>query len=197
MKIILLFTLLISSMNASALMINSDVTKLNDQQYQADYQFHNDSQTAIEGLTLYFQYGLFDNLSLLTSPIDWDVFIAPAQDIFGVQEDGFVDALALSMPLQAGETLTGLSVVFDWLGSADLVSTTQRFETYDASSFDVTSEGDYQLSLPQAVSAPTSAMFFITFVGVIAGLAGRMRKLRSLALAGVKGQGNIIDGVAA
>ena len=197
MKIILLFTLLLSSMNASALMINSDVTKLNDQQYQADYQFHNDSQTAIEGLTLYFQYGLFDNLSLLTSPIDWDVFIAPAQDIFGVQEDGFVDALALSMPLQAGETLTGLSVVFDWLGSADLVSTTQRFETYDASSFDVTSEGDYQLSLPQDVSAPTSAMFFITLVGVIAGLAGRMRKLRSLALAGVKDQGKIIDGVAA
>ena len=125
------------------------------------------------------------------------MFIAPAQDIFGVQEDGFVDALALSMPLQAGETLTGLSVVFDWLGSADLVSTTQRFETYDASSFDVTSEGDYHLSLPQAVSAPTSAMFFITLVGVIAGLAGRMRKLRSLALAGVKDQGKIIDGVVA
>ncbi|ABG39594.1 hypothetical protein Patl_1068 [Paraglaciecola sp. T6c] len=176
MKKLLILTLLFSCLNAHALIINSDVTKLGEQQYQADYQFFNDSQNAIDGLTVYFQYGVFDNIGLLFSPADWDVFVAPAQSIFGLEEDGFVDALALASPLQAGETLTGLSVVFDWTNNAELISTTQRFETYDANSFDITSEGEYQLSTTRAVSAPMSALFFIALVCVMGRFIRRQGK---------------------
>ena len=179
MKKLLILTLLFSCLNAHALIINSDVTKLSGQQYQADYQFFNDSQNAIDGLTVYFQYSLFDNVALLSSPADWDVFVAPAQIIFGLEEDGFVDALALVSPLQAGETLSGLSVVFDWTANAELISTTQRFETYDANSFDITSEGEYQLSATQVVNAPMSALFFMVFVGVIGRFARPQRKTNS------------------
>ena len=179
MKKLLILTLLFSCLNAHALLINSDVTKLSGQQYQADYQFFNDSQNAIDGLTVYFEYSLFDNVALLSSPADWDVFVAPAQIIFGLEEDGFVDALALVSPLQAGETLSGLSVVFDWTANAELISTTQRFETYDANSFDITSEGEYQLSATQVVNAPMSALFFIVFVGVIGRFARPQRKTNS------------------
>jgi hypothetical protein len=167
MKLILFLTLLISSMNANALLINTSVTKLANQQYQADYQIYNNTQTAVDGLIVYFQFGLFDNLILLHSPAEWDVFVAPAQDIFGLQEDGFADALALSSPLQVGETLNGLSLVFDWTGKSDFISTTQRFETYDANTFDVTTEGRYQLRFAQSVSAPASALFFIVLVGLL------------------------------
>lgn len=167
MKLILFLTLLISSMNANALLINTSVTKLDNQQYQADYQIYNNTQAAVDGLIVYFQFGLFDNLTLLHSPAEWDVFVAPAQDIFGLQEDGFADVLALRSPLQVGETLNGLSLVFDWAGKSDFISTTQRFETYDANTFDVTSEGSYQLRFAQSVSAPASALFFIALVGLL------------------------------
>ena len=179
MKLILFLTLLISSMNANALLINTSVTKLDNQQYQADYQIYNNTQTAVDGLIVYFQFGLFDNLTLLHSPADWDVFVAPAQDIFGLQEDGFADAIALSTPLQVGETLNGLSLVFDWAGKSDFIITTQRFETYDANSFDIISEGEYQLSATQAVNAPMSALFFIALIGVMGRFTRRQCKTNS------------------
>lgn len=168
MKIILFLalttTLLFSSLDAKALLVRTDVTKLNDQQYQANYQFYNDGQSSIDGLIVYFEYGLFDNLALLSSPIDWDMFVAPAQDIFGFQEDGFVDGLALASPLLAGETLSGMSVMFDWLGTLDALSAIQRFETYDAKTFAVTSAGQFQLNKVQAVNAPSGVALYLISV---------------------------------
>tara|TARA_R110001599_G_scaffold84509_3_gene227582 strand:+ start:472 stop:1080 length:609 start_codon:yes stop_codon:yes gene_type:complete len=174
MKIILFLalttTLLFSSLDAKALLVRTDVTKLNEQQYQANYQFYNDGQSSIDGLIVYFEYGLFDNLALLSSPIDWDMFVAPAQDIFGFQEDGFVDGLALASPLLAGETLSGMSVMFDWLGALDARGTIQRFETYDANTFAVTSAGQFQLNKVQAVNAPSGVALYLISVCIF-GLA--------------------------
>lgn len=180
MKVILYLTLLITSMSANALLINASVTKLDNQQYQADYQIYNNTQGAVDGLIVYFQYGLFDNLSLLSSPTDWDAFVAPTEDLFDVQEDGFADALALGAPLQAGDTLNGLSVVFDWLGNTDVINSMQRFETYDANTFDVTSTGGYQLRFAQSVSAPSNALLFIALIGVMGMISRRKTRFFNL-----------------
>ncbi|QHJ11426.1 hypothetical protein FX988_01655 [Paraglaciecola mesophila] len=197
MKVILYLTLLVSSMNANALLIHTQVTKLSDQQYQADYQIYNDTQGAVDGLMVYFQYGLFDNLSLFSSPADWDVFVAPPEDLFGVQEDGFADALALVAPLQAGDTLNGLSVVFDWLGDTDVITSMQRFETYDANTFEVTSAGEYQLGFTQSVSAPANALFFIALISLIGMISRRNTRFFHSALFPNQRPSNTTSGVAA
>ena len=71
----------------------------------------------IEEFTIWFDCGLYDNLTLATHPllvIDWDEIAINPEPV--INDDGFYDALALSLPINAGETVSGFSVSFDWLG---------------------------------------------------------------------------------
>jgi hypothetical protein len=128
---------LLISWNSSTALIDVDVSHQLNNVYVAEYKTINDGTTSIEALTLFFEFGLFHNITLLGAPADWDFFAADPENFFGTTEPGLLDGAALTTPLAFGDMLTGLVVSFEWLGAVDDMSFNQTFEIYDPSSFDV------------------------------------------------------------
>ena len=86
--------------------------------------------------------GLYDNLSVTTPLADWDeIAINPDASI---PDDGFYDAIALVAGIAPGDTLSGFSVQFDWLGAG--TPGNQFFDVVDSGTFDVLESGETVLA---------------------------------------------------
>jgi len=120
----------------------------------------NDDLAAGVGLfDVFFEYLLYKNLSVISSPSDWDSVIFPPDESLG---DGAFDSLALVSVLALGETLSGFSVSFDWLGAGTPGS--QFFEVVDPFTFDFLADGS--TTLAEAVPAPVGpGLLLIGLVG--------------------------------
>ncbi len=157
---ILLITLFFFPANTFATMVDGMLTNLAGNRWQADYTVTNDTLASpIEEITIWFALGLYDNLSVLSTPSSWDA-IAINPDPF-IPDDGFYDALALSSGIGAGASLGGFSMAFDWLGSAS-TPISQFFEVVDPFTFNVLESGQTSLSVsnpnPTPVPVPDSAL---------------------------------------
>ncbi len=97
-----------------------EVSPLDSGRWQYTYDVHNISLTEqIKEFTIWFDYGLYDNLAVETPDPpagDWDEIVVQREPL--LQDDGFYDALALSYGIPEGQTVSGFSVSFDWLGDA-------------------------------------------------------------------------------
>ncbi len=98
--------------------IRYETTDLGSGRWQYTYDVTNISLTpAIKEFTIWFDYGLYENLAIetLETPIDiWDELVIQPEPV--LQDDGYYDALTLDTGIGVGQTVNGFAVSFDWLG---------------------------------------------------------------------------------
>lgn len=125
------------SLPASALLIDYEEISQVGNTYQYSYTFFNDGSADIDEVSIFYEVGLYDNLSIIGSPTDWDPLVYPVNDPPGAE--GVADWFAFGAPLGAGDSLAGFDVQFDWLGASGGPGG-QYFEAYDFN-FDLLSSG--------------------------------------------------------
>jgi hypothetical protein len=153
------------SAQAVASPILYEVESLGGDAWRYTYTVGNDTSAPIESFRIYFDYGLYEfdlvevepfpgfvaeevDPETYAGPADWDVWVAPTDNILGEEFDGFYDALALgdpiapmdfTYPIATAELLSGFSVAFRYLGSGTPGS--QFFELLDAFGTEVRGTG--------------------------------------------------------
>ena len=90
-----------SSAYATNIFFNPD--NLGGNQWQYTYTVSNNSLAVpIEELTIYFDYGLYDNLNVTSSLINWSELAVNPRLILGFSQDGFYDDLTLLAGIAPG-----------------------------------------------------------------------------------------------
>jgi len=118
---------------AEAATIEYKVAYTGGDRWQYDYTIFNNSTEGIGAFTIYFDYGLYNGLDVLSTPLGWDADFWSPQLIGHSMEPGEVVAFALDAWLAPGASLTGLSVGFDWFGKGTPGS--QAFDIFDQDLF--------------------------------------------------------------
>jgi hypothetical protein len=98
--------------------VDSTYTSLGGNQWSVAFTVTNTGEPApVSEFTVYFAEGLFANLSVTGSPGTWDSIVI--QPDSGLPADGFFDALVLDQAdaLDNGESQSGFSMTFDFLGT--------------------------------------------------------------------------------
>jgi hypothetical protein len=118
--------------------VTYDVQNLGGTTWEYTYTVANDTLGFdIEEFTIWFDVGLYENLSATATPADWDPLTIEPDP--GIPDDGFYDALALVAGIAPGDSLGGFSVSFDFLGAG--TPGAQLFEIVDPFTFDVLDDG--------------------------------------------------------
>lgn len=170
---------------AGASPIFYQVESLGEDAWRYTYTVGNETSTPIESFRIYFEYGTYEfdlvevepfpgfvaeevDPDTYGGPVDWDVWVAPPDNILGVAEDGFYDALALgdaiapmdfSYPIATADLLSGFSIAFRYLGTGAPGS--QFFELLDPFGTDVLGTGftrPLQATVPEPGTAVLLAM---------------------------------------
>ena len=163
----LFFLFFIYSTTAMAANISYSITDMRSEQdnlWQIDYQVSNFDSDAYDGLQIFFEYGLYENIEIVESTTGWDAYEAQPEDFGGYTEDGYIDALILST---GGILSATFSVQAVYLGEAAPGS--QLFELYNSSNWDVYASGETS-------AAPVPGSIVLLFSG-LAGLCAGRRKL--------------------
>jgi len=124
----------------------------------------------LEAFSIFFDLGLYENLSVSGSPADWDSIVFQPDP--GLPDDGIFDSFALVVGIDPGEIVAGFSVIFDFLGVG--APGEQFFEFYDPFDFSVIADGITEL---QAVSVPEPASLSLFAAGLMI-IAFGMRRRR-------------------
>lgn len=95
-----------------------ETTDLGSGRWEYTYDVINISLSVpIEEFTIWFDYGLYDNL-LVTTPdppsSDWSEVVWDPEPV--LEDDGAYDAVTLTVGIGMGESVSGFAVSFDWLG---------------------------------------------------------------------------------
>ncbi|PVV17345.1 MAG: hypothetical protein B6D78_18935 [gamma proteobacterium symbiont of Ctena orbiculata] len=131
-----------------------DYLDLGAGRYEYNYTVDNQTASAIEEFTVWFDLGLYDNLLITASPgLDWDGLAAQPDPL--LPDDGFADWLTFGAAINPGESLSGFSVEFDWLG--DGTPGSQFFEIVDPIEFVALSSGFTQTAPPPPPPPPSSS----------------------------------------
>jgi len=121
--------------------IQYETTDLSSGRWQYTYEVTNISLTKpIVEFTIWFDYGLYDNLSIETPDPpagNWNEVIVQPEPV--LSDDGYYDALTLSLGIGIGEMESGFSVSFDWLGAGQPGS--QLYEIIDPETFEALDSG--------------------------------------------------------
>lgn len=137
-----------------ATIINYTVSPLGGGQWQYDYMVENDSLVdPIAEFTIYFQPNLYENLAVISSPLDWDPLVI--QPDIGLPANGFFDALSSSAGLLPGGTEGLFSVSFNYLGAGTPYE--QVFEVYDAN-FNLIDSG---ITITSPVPEPNTLLMLV------------------------------------
>jgi hypothetical protein len=162
-KCILMAILLVlfSIPSANAISINYKANDLGSELWQFDYYVSDFDFDADYGFQVFYEYGLYESITPVSSPSDWDVLAYDPDSIFGAPVNGAYDALALVDGASLSESF---SVQFRWLGAGD--PNGQYFEVYDPT-FAYVDSG-------QTAPVPEPATFLLFSAG-LAGLGLRKR----------------------
>jgi len=155
----LLLLLGIAANSCNATIIESDVSNVAGNVWQYDYTITNNSLPAgIGEFTIYFDMALFDSLAVVASPGGWDSLVVQPDP--NIPADGFFDSLATISSLGLGDSASGFSVQFTFLGVGKPSS--QRFEIIDAD-FQVLESGTTRVN-----GAPEPSSAWLTLIALIA-----------------------------
>lgn len=151
--LLVIFPLLFSfSIVAQAALITADLTNTGGNSWQAEYTVENNSPGfVIEEFTIWFDLGLYENISVVSTPSDWSSLVIQPDE--NIPDDGFYDALALNSGIASGDSLSGFVVSFDWLGGN--TPTSQVFEIINPVTFAPLDSGQ---TIIIAVPEPASIM---------------------------------------
>ena len=120
--------------NVHATTVTYTLDDLGSNNFSANFTVVNDSLTVpIEEFSIFLPVGDFEMISIISSPTDWDGLAV--QPDAGLPDDGFVDWLALGAPIGIGETLSGFTAAFTFLGVGSPESF--LFDVIDPFTFDV------------------------------------------------------------
>jgi hypothetical protein len=118
-----------------------------------EYTYDVKNKSLIEGIeefTIWFDYDLYENLSVETPEPpadDWDEIVVEAEPIF--QDDGYYDSLALGVGIGIGQTVRGFSVSFDWLDTGQ--PGPQFYEIIDPVTFETIDSG-WTVPIPESAT---------------------------------------------
>jgi len=152
------------SVHSHALIIQYDLTQLSATQYQYNYTFINDGSISsnIELFSINFEPTLFNEGSLrpnmsVSVLAEWDVQILSSGPFIPAALDFF----AIGNGLATGESFTGVSIDFEWLGIGSLPSA-QVFDVFDAATYDFLGSGNTLASTrPNPVPAPMTLLLLL------------------------------------
>jgi hypothetical protein len=159
--------------NAYCVSISYEMNMLGGNRYEFSYTVLNDTLSVdIEEFTIFFEEGLYDNLTVTTSPLNWDPFVINPDPL--IPDDGFYDALAIFSGISPGDQLGNFSVNFDWLGTGSPGA--QYFEIINPFSFDVLASGNTEIAVTASapVPEPSTILLFASGLGILAAI-GRKR----------------------
>jgi hypothetical protein len=139
--VIFVFFLTATGFSVPKTEISYQVSDLGSGCWQYTYDVTNISLTApIEEFTLWFDFGLYKNLAIQTPDppaSNWSEIVIQPEPV--LQDDGYYDALALDVGIGVGQTVSGFSVSFDWLGAGEPGS--QFYEIIDPATFKTIDSG--------------------------------------------------------
>lgn len=148
--------------------ITYEATSLGGTSWQYVYHVSNTIlATPIREFTIWFDYSLYENLVFTTpDPLAsaWDELVIQPELV--IEDDGFYDALTETgnPGIGIGETVSGFSVSFDWLGTGNPGS--QFYEIIDPDTFATSDSG-------WTVPEPVASLL------LIAGCFGILRRRRN------------------
>jgi len=142
---VVVFLLLSFSAIASVAQISYTSNNLGSGRWQYSYEVVNLAlSTPIYEFTIWFDYGLYQNLEITTldpSASNWGEMTWEPE--LGLGNGGY-DARALSLGISPGETASGFSVRFDWLGTG--TPGPQQYEILNPQDFSVI---DWGVTIPE------------------------------------------------
>jgi len=111
--------------------------------WQYNYEVANISLTVpIEEFTIWFEYGLYDNLAVETPPVlppgGWDEIVIQPEPV--LEDDGAYDAKALGVGVEIGHTAGPFAVSFNWLGDS-VMPGSQFYEIINPLTFETIDSG--------------------------------------------------------
>jgi hypothetical protein len=99
--------------------IRYQTSDLGSGRWQYTYDVTNISLTVpIEEFTIWFDFGLYKNLAIETPDppaSNWSEIVLQPEPV--LQDDGAYDTRVLNLGIGIGQTVSGFSVSFDWLGA--------------------------------------------------------------------------------
>jgi len=159
--------LLLFVQSAFANTIFYTVDNLGGNRWEYNYTLENTGADPLEAFSIFFDLGVYENLTVTGSAADWDSLVFQPDP--GLPDDGIFDSLSLGGLLNPGDILGGFSVAFDFLGIG--MPADQFFEFYDPVDFSAIVDG---LTIEQ-VRVPEPATLGLLLSGLLL-LAFRMRR---------------------
>ena len=163
-------------MSANAVIIESTLFSLGGNSYQFNYTITNDDiVSGFDEFSIYFDNTTYENLAVVASHADWDSVVLAAEMFLPLDYPGVFDSIALVQPLGLGETISGFSVSFDWIGAG--LPGVQNFDVIDAGSYTILQSGTTTLAAPE-VPVPASLPLLASALAGLAALRQR-KKVRA------------------
>jgi hypothetical protein len=154
---------------ANATLISYEVTNLAGNSWEYTYTVVNDTLGVdIEEFSIFFGLESFANLTIGSTPADWDPLVLQPDP--SLPDDGLYDALALAIGIAPGALLGGFSVQFDFLGVG--TPGQQFFQVVDAATFGLLDSG-FTVRNVTSVPEPGTAGLMALGIAVLAGLRRR------------------------
>ncbi len=151
-------------LSVSATTITAELTNIGGNTWESVYTLQNDSlTTSIDEFTIWFDLGSYENISVVSTPLDWDPIVI--QPDSGIPDDGYYDVLALSSGIAFGESLGGFVVSFDWLGNS--TPTSQFFEIIEPFNFNTLDSGQTTIVTASVPEPSSLALLLLGLAGTL------------------------------
>lgn len=151
-------------LQASAVEVTASLSQVSEIVWQMNLAMTNDDgvPASIREFTLWFPENQFADLSIVASPVGWDSIVAQPDVILA--SFGFFDSLATGSGLELGQSQSGFSLRFSYLGQG-APTAGMAYQVVDPSTLTVTAQG---VTLPAATSVPEPASSLQLVIGLAA-----------------------------